>query len=92
MAVHKLARYVKPYELIFDSRYGVWARSVTILGNVYSFADRDPQRVCAMIDRHIFMHMRAHNCGECTDEAFIEFHARDILPMTTLFLERLRRA
>jgi hypothetical protein len=92
MAIYKLVQYVKPNDLIFDAQYGLWRKSVTILDNMYSFADIDPQRVCTMINYYIFTYMSAYNRGTGDEEEFIEFHAQDILPLTTLFLERLRRA
>jgi len=92
MSVHKLAHYIKPHDLTFDPRYNTWAKSVSVLGNIYSFTDNDQNRLCTTIARHIVSCMSTYNCGGRSDEEFIEFQARDILPMTTLFLERLRRA
>src|SRR6185369_153883 len=92
MSVHKLTHYVKPYDLTFDLRYKVWTKSVSILGNIYSFTDSDPNCLCTMIAQHIRACMSAYNCSDRADEEFIEFHAQDILPLTTSFLERLRRA
>ncbi len=92
MAICRLTQYVKPSDLIFDVRYGLWRKSINVLGNKYSFADSDPLRVCETVNYYIFTYMSTNNRGADDSEEFVEFCAQDILPLTTSFLERLRRA